>query len=145
MDGLMIRRKNGASRWLALLMGIAVIVCGVFLMKPNAEGQSAPFSAPAAPGIFYLAQPDGSKISVYARGDERFNWMETTDGYTIEKATDGSWYYVSDVNGAVGPVAENSRNGFILTNVQAHLPPPQSLTMHIRPPVLANAPKNGGN
>lgn len=102
-------------------------------------------SAPAAPDIFYLVQPDGSKISVYARGDERFNWMETTNGYTIEKATDGFWYYVSDVNGAVGPVAENKRNGFVLTNVCAHLPPPQSLSKHIRPPALVNAPKKGGN
>jgi hypothetical protein len=115
------------------------------LTKSDAEGQSAPFAAPAAPGVFYLAQPDGSKISVYARGDERFNWMETTEGYTIEKATDGLWYYVSGKSGLSGPVAENKRNGFVLTDVQAHLSPPESLPKYIRPPALVNATKNGGS
>lgn len=124
---------------------IAAIACGVILMKSDAEAQSAPFAAPAAPDVFYLAQPDGSKISVYARGDERFNWMETAEGYTIEKATDGFWYYVSGKNGLSGPAAEDKRNGFVLTDVMAHLPPPESLPRHIRPPALVNAPKRGGN
>lgn len=141
----MISGMIGVLSRFAFFLSVAVIICGVVLMKSNAEGQSAPFAAPAAPGIFYLVQPDGSKISVYARGDERFNWMETTEGYTIEKATDGFWYYVSDVNGAVGPVAENKRNGFVMTNVQAHLPAPQSMSMHIRPPALVNASRSEGN
>ncbi len=101
----------------------------------------APLAAPAAPDIFYLLQPDGSKISVYARGDERFNWMETTEGYSIEKAIDGYWYFVSDGNVSSGPVPENKRNSFVLTNVQAHFPPPESLPKHLRPPVLLIAPK----
>jgi hypothetical protein len=122
-----------------------VIVCAVILMRSDAEGQPAPFAAPAAPGVFYLAQPDGSKIGARARGDERVNWMETADGYTIEKATNGFWYYVSGQSALSGPSAEDKRNGFVLTDVQAHLPPPESLPRHIRPPVIVNAPKNGGS
>lgn len=126
------------------LIGI-VIVCAVILMQSSAGSNSTPFSAPAAPGIFYLYQPDGSKISVSARGDERFNWMETTEGYSIEKATDGYWYYVSDRSVLSGHTPENKRNGFVLTNVQAHLPPPETLPKHIRPPALLVAPKGGEN
>jgi len=72
----------------------------------------------AAPGIFSLSQPDGSKIDVYARGDERVSWMETTEGYSISRSTDGYWYYVS--------------GDLILTNVKANLPPPKNLVKHIR-------------
>lgn len=141
-----LRSRNRSSPVLRLSMAalIAVIACGVILIKSDAEGQSAPFAAPAAPDIFYLAQPDGSKISVHARGDERFNWMETAEGYTIEKATDGFWYYVSGKSGLSGPVAEDKRNGFALTNVQAHRSPPGALPKHIRPPALVNMPKTGG-
>lgn len=126
------------------LIGI-VIVCAVILMQSSAVSNSTPFAAPAAPGIFYLSQPDGSKISVHARGDERFSWMETTEGYSIEKATNGLWYYVSDGSTLSGPVPENKWNGFVLTNVQAHLPPPETLPKHIRPPTLLVAPKGGEN
>ena len=105
----------------------------------------APLAAPAAPDIFYLFQPDGSKISVYARGDERFNWMETTEGYSIEKATDGYWYYVSDGSVLSGPAPENKRNGFVLSSVRAHLPPPETLPKHLRPPALLVGPKGGEN
>jgi len=141
---LKYRESLGMWKSLFKLIGF-VIVYAVLLMQSSAEGDSTPFAAPAAPGIFYLFQPDGSKISVCARGDDRFSWMETTEGYSIEKATDGLWYYVSDGSGLPGPVPENKRNGFVLTNVQAHLPPPKTLTKHIRPPALLVAPKGGEN
>ncbi len=37
----------------------------------------------AIPTSVTLTQPDGTKITVYLKGDERVNWMETLDGYTL--------------------------------------------------------------
>jgi len=99
--------------------------------------------APAAPGVFNLSQPGGITFSARGRGDERFNWMETADGYSIEKGVDGYWYYVSDGQSPSDQGAENSRNGFSLTDLKAHLAPPDSLPRHIRPPALLNPLKNG--
>jgi M6 family metalloprotease-like protein len=38
---------------------------------------------PAVPLLVEKIQPDGSKISVYLRGDEKVHWMESIDGYTL--------------------------------------------------------------
>jgi len=38
---------------------------------------------PAAPFPFQEVQPDGSQITLYARGDEHFDWLEDADGYTV--------------------------------------------------------------
>jgi len=41
------------------------------------------FAVPAVPWGVEKVQPDGTKISVYLRGDENVNWMESADGYTL--------------------------------------------------------------
>jgi M6 family metalloprotease-like protein len=40
-------------------------------------------AVPAVPWPVEKIQPDGSKISVYIRGDEKVHWMESLDGYTL--------------------------------------------------------------
>jgi len=40
-------------------------------------------AVPAVPWPVEKIQPDGSKITVHIRGDERVNWMESLDGYTL--------------------------------------------------------------
>ncbi|MDR2804670.1 MAG: M6 family metalloprotease domain-containing protein [Dysgonamonadaceae bacterium] len=40
-------------------------------------------AVPAVPWPVEKIQPDGSKISVYLRGDEKVHWMESLDGYTL--------------------------------------------------------------
>ena len=44
---------------------------------------SSLFAVPAVPWIVEKTQPDGTKISVYLKGDEKVNWMESEDGYTL--------------------------------------------------------------
>lgn len=39
-----------------------------------------------------ITQPDGDTLTVYASGDEYYNWLHDIDGYTIVK--DGNGYYV---------------------------------------------------
>ena len=41
------------------------------------------FAVPAVPWPVEKVQPDGTKISVYLKGDERVNWMECLEGYTL--------------------------------------------------------------
>ena len=40
-------------------------------------------AVPAVPWPIEKAQPDGTKISVYLKGDEKVHWMESDDGYTL--------------------------------------------------------------
>ncbi|GHT09640.1 hypothetical protein FACS189426_08560 [Bacteroidia bacterium] len=41
------------------------------------------FAVPAVPWPVEKTQPDGTKITVYLRGDEKVHWMESLDGYTL--------------------------------------------------------------
>ena len=41
------------------------------------------FAVPAVPWAIEKVQPDGTKISVFLKGDEKVNWMESADGYTL--------------------------------------------------------------
>ncbi|MDR0543631.1 MAG: immune inhibitor A, partial [Dysgonamonadaceae bacterium] len=43
----------------------------------------AAFAVPAVPWPVEKIQPDGTKISVYIRGDEKVHWFESLDGYTL--------------------------------------------------------------
>ena len=40
-------------------------------------------AVPAVPWPVEKQQPDGSTIQVYIRGDEKVNWLESLDGYTL--------------------------------------------------------------
>ena len=52
----------------------------LFLFSMQAQKVAA---VPAVPWPVEKIQPDGSKITVYLRGDERVHWMESMDGYTL--------------------------------------------------------------
>lgn len=81
------------------------------------------FAVPAAPDVFELEQPNGTVINARNKGDERNNWVETADGYTIDKGEDGCWYYVLHYD-ACKPV---------LSNIYAGKSRPDDLLQHIRP------------
>ncbi|MCL2597030.1 MAG: M6 family metalloprotease domain-containing protein [Paludibacter sp.] len=44
---------------------------------------SSLFAVPAVPWPVEKVQPDGTKISVFIKGDEKVHWMESADGYTL--------------------------------------------------------------
>ncbi|MDR0682192.1 MAG: M6 family metalloprotease domain-containing protein [Dysgonamonadaceae bacterium] len=50
---------------------------GCFLISSPALG------VPANPKAIEKTQPDGTKITVRLKGDEKIHWMETSDGYTL--------------------------------------------------------------
>ncbi len=56
-------------------------------------------AVPAYPGLIEFRQPDGTIINIYLKGDEKINWAETPDGYTILVTKDGEYQYaVTDAN-----------------------------------------------
>jgi len=67
------------------------------------------FAVPAAPFPFNVDQPDGTVISLQVKGDEHFNWMEDTDGYTVVRSSKG-WYEYAEI----GPSGHLNPNGLIV-------------------------------
>ena len=48
---------------------------------------------PAYPKPITVAQPDGTSITICLKGDERMNWAETTDGFSLLRNADGYWTF----------------------------------------------------
>lgn len=65
----------------------------VFLMMLAIFISSCILAVVADPEPFVLTQPDGREMTVIQRGDEWNNWIETVNGYTIEKKDSGWWIY----------------------------------------------------
>jgi len=55
----------------------------ILLLAILSVSVSSLFAVPAVPWAVEKVQPDGTVISVYLKGDERVNWMESEDGYTL--------------------------------------------------------------
>ena len=51
------------------------------------------FAVPAYSGLIEFRQPDGTIIHIHLKGDEKMNWAETTDGFTILVTKDGEYQY----------------------------------------------------
>jgi uncharacterized membrane protein len=65
-------------------------------------GHSSIGKMPANPAPVVVAQPDGSKIALRIRGDERANWHEDLNGYPVVRVPDGHYVYaVRDARGVV--------------------------------------------
>lgn len=85
-DGHITGRLGGrhGTGWFGLAAGILVA------LWPS--GQAIAVSA--RPGPIDAAQPDGTRITVYLRGDERTHWYEDPDGYVVTKVPEtGRWVY----------------------------------------------------
>lgn len=50
-------------------------------------------AAPAYPGLIQYQQPNGGIIEILLKGDEKINWAETTDGYTLLATRTGEYQY----------------------------------------------------
>ena len=90
--------------------GVLATVFSVLLFS-----SSAAMAMPAAPFPFTETQPDGQVITLRARGDENYNWVEDANGYTVVKNKGWFEYAVQGPSGHLNP------NGMIVgrTNPQA--------------------------
>lgn len=80
-----------SNKALFILIFAAVLIC-----------QSL-WAMPASPIPFETHQPDGKKIRLRIRGDERFHWLEDTEGYTVVRDKRRYAYGKLDSNGRLKP------------------------------------------
>lgn len=69
---------------------------------------STVYAIPASPIPFTDQQPDGAAVTLFARGDEHFNWMEDTEGYTVVR--NKGWFEYAEL----GPSGRLNPNGMIV-------------------------------
>lgn len=96
MKARFISRQSGAFNYCAVFSFL-------FLLASTA------LAMPAAPYPFTVEQPDGTAISLQAKGDEHFNWTEDADGYTVVKSNKG-WYEYAEI----GPTGHLNPNGLVV-------------------------------
>ncbi|MFA6199800.1 MAG: M6 family metalloprotease domain-containing protein [Bacteroidales bacterium] len=61
-------------------------------------------AVPAYKGLVKLTQPNGTEVSAYLFGDERVNWVESEDNYTLMYNKAGYLEYaIKDQNGDINP------------------------------------------
>nr|WKN35666.1 M6 family metalloprotease domain-containing protein [Tunicatimonas sp. TK19036] len=65
---------------------------------------------PPAPEPFVEVQPDGSTITLYARGNAFNYWKETSDGYTVIKNSEGFYEYAMQMNKKLVPSGFKARS-----------------------------------
>jgi M6 family metalloprotease-like protein len=91
---------------------------------------SSVFAMPAAPFPHTETQPDGTEITLHARGDEHYNWMEDADGYTVVR--NNGWFEYA----VRGPAGRLNANGMI---VGRDNPNAGGLQKHILPSAAVRA------
>ncbi len=114
-----------------------LLLWGLSLFTTPMVAQHSHFQAtPPAPYSSKVTQPDGSQLEVIGRGDEHRNWMETTDGYTVVKTTQGVYEYAILRNGKLvgsGIAAKNKEeiNPFLtgqLSQIPKGIAPPHEFS-----------------
>jgi hypothetical protein len=73
-------------------------------------GQQPPQRVPAIRTPIKHVQPDGDTLIVLLRGDERYHWMMTEDGYLIRE----------NGNGVICYLQKDKRETAIVSKRQAH-------------------------
>lgn len=87
---------------------------------------------PANPSTQTSQQPTGETVVFQMIGDEWRNWIRDDNGYAIDRAADGTWFYVLGYTKSGKPV---------LSGRPAHLPPPPGLQKWLAP-ALSPAPNS---
>ena len=70
------------------------------------------YAVPAYPKPVTFSQPDGSKLEVTIKGDERVKWAVTSDGYTVLFNKNGFFEYAE----------LNSKGDMVLSGIAAKDP-----------------------
>lgn len=70
---------------------IRVLFC-VGLLSSSA---TAAWAIKAKPGTVCASQPDGTTLTIRIHGDERFHYVTTSDGFLIQRGTDGYFRYIT--------------------------------------------------
>ncbi len=111
------RRAARLGRVMAWCLVLAALAC---------LGPQRAAAVPACPDPVSFTQPDGSRFLAHLRGDERYHWHETVEGYTIlQNPATGVWCY-----------AERDKYGRLRSSdvaVAAGQAAPSGLAPHLKP------------
>jgi M6 family metalloprotease-like protein len=75
------------------------------------------YAVPACPQPIEFTQPDGSKVTILLKGDEKVKWAETDDGYTIIFNRKGFYEYA-----VLNTASELEATGVIAKNREKRTP-----------------------
>jgi len=88
---------------------IKTFIFFVFLFVPT----TFLYAVPAIPDPVVMTQPDGDQLTVMIKGDERVNWYESMDGYTLLFNNEGYLSYAQlDESGNLQP------SNYIATDIE---------------------------
>ena len=71
------------------------IITKAFVTALLAASATTLHAVPAYPKPVKVTQPDGRTVTICLKGDERMNWAETTDGYTLLRDDKGYWAFAT--------------------------------------------------
>ena len=108
-----------------------IVAVAVVLLSLSLVGDVV--AIPASPHPFEVTQPDGSRVTLYIRGDEHFHWLEDEAGFTVVEE-DGVYGY-----GALNAESELVSTGLQVGKVDPRagglarrILPPQDVVQRIR-------------
>ena len=87
--------SNTQSSYTQLHRSFSILLLLVALLSVAVFVQSA-WAIQASPHAFVAEQPDGTKSTLYIRGDEYLSWCEDTNGYTV--LHDGGKYVYAELD-----------------------------------------------
>jgi M6 family metalloprotease-like protein len=76
-----------------------------FALAAATFGAPRSWAMPASPHPFDVQQSDGQRVRLHVRGDEHFNWLEDTDGYTVVRHDKTYVYATLGAGGRLAPTA----------------------------------------
>ncbi|MCX6277629.1 MAG: hypothetical protein NT004_06005 [Bacteroidetes bacterium] len=71
---------------------VLIVIAQLLVMHGNA------YSVTANPSPIQFTQPDGTRLTIYLKGDEFIHWAETSDGFTIMSNSLGTYEYAKTDN-----------------------------------------------
>lgn len=118
------------GKFLLFAIGGALLCCSALSAQ-----DSAPSNCAAAPYAIEVTQPDASKLSIIGKGTAMNNWMETEDGYVVQKLDDGRYVYYGLPNAVLARNPDNRTEGEkkAIANLQKHFRPSANLANPDKP------------
>ncbi len=88
-------RRHSMGGYSDKRMGVAVFLLFFLFLRIETA-----WAVPACPMGAKVAQPDGTEITIYLRGDEYAHWHESEDGFLIAKSEKNrEWVYIQEEAG----------------------------------------------
>ncbi len=81
-------------------INIAILICMAIYFKPvSAVSQNTPPAVNVSPYVIAIQQPDGTKIRIIGKVDNKISYTETEDGYTLLKNKKNIYEYAKSGSG----------------------------------------------